>query len=61
MLHRAAGCSPHALRLQRAQVLTALEQDASVLARSGLTPTCLPALVDHNPVIAVEVGRSRAS
>ena len=37
------------------QVLLAMEQDPSVLARCGLTPACLPALVDHNPVIAVEV------
>ena len=36
------------------QVLLALEQDPSILARCGLTPACLPALVDHNPVIAVE-------
>ena len=40
------------------QVLLALEQDPSVLARCGLTPACLPALVDHNPVIAVEVSHS---
>ena len=46
------------------QVLDELRVDMRLALRCGLTPACLPGLVTHNPLIAVEVShrlRSRST
>jgi hypothetical protein len=43
------------------QVLAQLEQDPAQLQRCGLGPAELPALVEHNPAVAVEARRCPCS
>ena len=41
--------------LQTLQIIQAIQEDEQALQRSGMEPAMLPALVEHNPAIAIEV------
>ena len=43
--------------LQTLQIIQAIQDDEQALQRSGMEPAMLPALVEHNPAIAIEVWR----
>lgn len=50
-----AACQQAADSMPMAQVLGELRTDMKLAFRCGLTHACLPGLVAHNPLIAVEV------
>ena len=41
--------------LHTLQIIQAIHQDEQALQRCGVEPAMLPALVEHNPAIAIEV------